>query len=271
MLTDAWGRAITYLRLSVTDKCNYRYTYCMPPAGIPLLPRNRILTLEQMAEVALAAGGLGFTKIKFTGGEPLVRKNVEFLIASVARSGRFTDIGLTTNGALLTLDKALALREAGLQRINVSLDTLEPARFAAITRGGRLQDVFNGITAAQTAGLDPVKINMIVFDDTKPEELDAMKRFCKSCGCLLQTIRHFSLHDRENSSGSQGCEDRPPRCATCNRLRLTSDGFLKSCLFSNKEIHADFNDLEASICRAIKGKPAQGRACTTRSMSQIGG
>jgi cyclic pyranopterin phosphate synthase len=271
MLTDTWGRAITYLRISVTDRCNFRCTYCMPPGGIAARPHSEILSLEQMAEVAVAAGRLGVNKVKLTGGEPLVRKNVEYLIERISQCGYYSDIGLTTNGALLTKEKAVALHRAGLQRVNISLDTLDAHTFSAITRGGHINDVLNGNNAALMAGLSPVKINMIVFNDTKATETTAMKDFCRSRGLLLQTIRRFSLYERVGALDHEETEDRPPKCASCNRLRLTADGYFKSCLFYDEEIRVDFSDIEGTVMKAIHGKPAHGRSCTTRTMSQIGG
>jgi cyclic pyranopterin phosphate synthase len=271
MMIDTCGRAITYLRISVTDRCNFRCTYCMPPEGIVSKPHFEILSLEQMAQVAIAAGRLGVNKIKLTGGEPLVRKNLEYLIGHISWSGFYSDIGLTTNGALLTKEKAVTLRYAGLQRVNISLDTLNKDKFSTITRGGNIDDVLNGINAALEAGFSSVKINMIIFDDTNPGEIAGMKDFCRSRGLILQTIRQFTLFKRVGALEYAGDEDRPPKCTSCNRLRLTADGFLKSCLFSDEEVRVDFTDIEGSILNAVHDKPFSGQSCTTRTMSQIGG
>ena len=154
-------------------------------------------------------------------------------------------------------------------RVNISLDTLDPSHFASITRGGKIDDVLRGIDAALEARLNPVKINMVVFADTSTEEVDAMSRFCAEKGTRLQTISHFSLHERSGKNYMEA--GRPPRCEECCRLRLTADGYLKSCLFSDDEIRVDFTDIRQSILAAVAGKPKSGSACRARNMSQIGG
>ncbi len=271
MLTDTHNRTINYLRVSVTDKCNYRCTYCMPAEGVPLKPHSEILSYESIALIASIAGKLGFTKIRLTGGEPLIKKNIESLVEMIRLTGKYKEITMTTNGALLTPEKAQLLKTNGLNRINISLDTLDPKRFSEITLGGNLNDVFTGIEAAKEADLFPIKINMIIFADTKPEEFEMMQKFCRENGLALQTIKHFSLYNRENESKYPHNYDRPQPCEQCNRLRLTADGFFKSCLFSDKEIKVDLNNIEASIRMAITGKPFHGTACANRAMCQIGG
>jgi len=154
--------------------------------------------------------------------------------------------------------------------VNVSLDTLDADEYRRITRGGDLQRTLNGIEAALRAGLVPVKINMVILADTTPSQVEAMRRFCDERGLALQTIMHFSLYDRRDLS-ERFRTDRPPRCRECNRLRLTADGFLKPCLFSEEEIRVDFSDIRGSILRAIAGKPRSGSSCRSRSMCQIGG
>jgi cyclic pyranopterin phosphate synthase len=253
----------------VTDKCNFRCTYCMPEEGIALKSHNDILRLEQIAEVVRAAATLGISKIKLTGGEPLVRRNIESLVAMIAAIPGIADFGMTTNGSLLTPETARRLKSAGLGRVNISLDTLDPARFSAITRGGDVNDVLRGIDAAIGARLLPVKINMVVFDDTSAEDIAAMRAYCDAKGLRLQTIAHFSLDNRENHG--TGATDKPPPCAGCNRLRLTADGYLKPCLFSDHEIKVDFSDIPRSIRAAVGAKPEKGTSCVKREMNQIGG
>lgn len=270
MITDRFGRKIDYLRVSVTDRCNYRCVYCMPEEGVALKGHEDILSFESIAAVARAAGAIGFSRIRLTGGEPLVRKGIEALVGMLGGLGLFSEVTMTTNGSLLTPQLARRLREAGLTRINISLDTLDRDRFAEITRGGDLEDVLAGVDAARSAGLDPVKINMIIFDSTRDEELNAMRRFCGKRGLALQTIKHFSLYNRE-PSGEVRSFDRPASCSECNRLRLTADGFLKPCLFSDREIKVDLEDIEKSIRFAVERKPCEGTACCNRSMYQIGG
>ena len=157
-----------------------------------------------------------------------------------------------------------------MTRVNISLDTLDAERFAEITRGGRIADVFQGIRAAKEAGLDPIKINMVIFPDTTGAEIDDLRGFCEKNGLILQTIKHFSLYDRKDPAGALSA-DRPPKCKTCNRLRVTSDGFIKPCLFSSDEIRIDFSNIKKSIRAAVLSKPESGQSCKNRTMCQIGG
>jgi len=269
MLIDQYNRSITYLRISVTDRCNYRCTYCMPPGGVTLKPHEQMLRYEDIIAIVREAAALGVAKIKLTGGEPLVKRNIEELVRGIAAVPGISDLGMTTNASLLTPEKARALKQAGLMRVNISLDTLDAAHFCRITRGGRIEDVLRGIDAALEAGLTPVKINMVVFADTTVEEVDAMGRFCAAKGARLQTISHFSLHERAGKNYMEA--GRPPRCEECNRLRLTADGYFKSCLFSDDEIKVDMQNIRQSIIHAVANKPPSGSTCTTRAMSQIGG
>jgi len=143
MLIDHYGRRITYLRISVTDRCNLRCVYCMPPEGVSWMPHERIITFEEIAQVVREAAALGVRKVRLTGGEPLVRRGLPDLIRMIAAVPGIEDISLTTNGILLER-MASELKEAGLHRLNVSLDTLKPDRYARITRGGSLDAVFRG-------------------------------------------------------------------------------------------------------------------------------
>lgn len=271
MLTDQYGRTIDYLRVSVTDRCNLRCTYCMPQEGIPLKPHSEMLSYESIALIASCAGKLGITKIRLTGGEPLVRKNIESLVEMIRLTGKYKEITMTTNAILLTIQKAQNLKKAGLTRINISLDTLDPELYKHMTRGGDIQDAFSGIEAAKEADLAPIKINMVVFEETKQDELESMRSFCEENGFKLQTIRHFSLGNKVDDKEYPHPFDRPLPCEKCNRLRLTADGYLKPCLFSDKEIKVDLNDIESSIKKAIEAKPIHGTSCVNRSMYQIGG
>jgi GTP 3',8-cyclase len=271
MLTDALGRVITYLRISVTDRCNYRCTYCMPEAGVEFIPHFMILSYEQIAEITKVAGRMGITKVRLTGGEPLVRRDIETLVRLISGGWEFKEICMTTNGSLLTRKKAFALKAAGLGRINISLDTLDPELFTALSRGGNLAEVLSGIDAALAAGLAPTKINMVILPETSDDDIEGMRLFCACNGLELQTIARFSLSDRALGIATSTAANRPPDCATCNRIRLTSDGYLRPCLFSDKEIRVDFEDIEGSFKSAIQAKPACGTCCSGRSMSQVGG
>jgi GTP 3',8-cyclase len=169
-LTDGFNRPITYLRVSVTDKCNLRCIYCMPEAGLPWLHRQEILTYEEIAELVRAAASLGVRAVRLTGGEPLLRRDLHHLVAAIAAIPGIDDIALSTNGLLLE-EQLPALIEAGLRRINVSLDTLRNDRFEAIARRPGLERILAGIDAALLAGLHPVKLNCVVIRGSNDDEL----------------------------------------------------------------------------------------------------
>ncbi len=162
MLQDAHARKVDYLRLSVTDRCNLRCRYCMPPEGVPQLAHSDILTYEEISRFAGIAVAAGISKVRITGGEPLARKGVEGLVRELAGSHPGIDLSLTTNGTLLAR-LARPLREAGLGRVNISIDSLRPDTYAGLTRGGSLDQALAGMRAAFAAGLDPVKINVVLL------------------------------------------------------------------------------------------------------------
>jgi len=171
-LADSWQRPINYLRISVTDRCNQRCVYCMPPQGVELLPHEEILSYEEIQTVVRAAAALGISKVRITGGEPLVRADLPQLIQMLAGIESIDDISLTTNGTRLA-EYAAELKQTGLQRVNISLDTLRQQRFAQISRGQqRLDDVLRGIAAARSVGLNPVKLNMVVMAGTNDDEIE---------------------------------------------------------------------------------------------------
>lgn len=265
-MRDSFGREITYLRISVTDRCNLRCRYCMPEEGIPLLSHNDILRFEQIEEIAGAAVRLGISKIRLTGGEPLARKGIVDLVRRIGAIPGLGTLAMTTNGTLLA-PLAEPLASAGLKSVNISLDTLDPARYRFITRRGNLADALDGVHAASEAGL-AVKLNMVVLDDTTAGEISALRDFARSVGAGLQTISRYSLQDIKRDGGE--C-DRPPPCASCNRIRLLANGVLRSCLHSDIDIHVDFDDIEGSLKKAILGKPARGYVSSTASVGQIGG
>ena len=170
MLLDSFGRVIDYLRISVTDRCNLRCVYCMPPQGIQLKAHSEILTYEEIATVVRAAAPLGIRKVRLTGGEPLVRPHVERLVEMVTAVPGIQDVSMTTNAVLLDRH-AGALSRAGLRRVNVSLDTLRPDRFERITRFGNVADVWRGLEAAEREGLTPIKLNAVVVRGMNDDEL----------------------------------------------------------------------------------------------------
>jgi len=174
-LVDTFGRAITYLRISVTDRCNLRCVYCLPDQGVALKAHDDMLTYEEIAAVAGAAARLGVRRIRLTGGEPLVRRGITSLIRMLKALPGINELSLTTNGVLLE-EMAPLLAQAGLNRVNVSLDSLDPARYTRVTRGGRVERVWRGIAAAEAAGLTPVKINVVAVRGLNDDELPALAR-----------------------------------------------------------------------------------------------
>lgn len=169
-LTDDYGRLLDYLRISVTDRCNLRCVYCMPEGGVPSLPHDDILRYEEIAQLVRIAAALGVRTIRLTGGEPLVRKDIIDLVGMLSQIRGIDSVNLTTNGTLLA-PMAEKLAQAGLERVNISLDSLRPERYAAITRRANLDDALAGIQAAHAAGLRPVKINMVVMGGVNDDEV----------------------------------------------------------------------------------------------------
>jgi len=272
-LFDSFGRRINYLRISVTDRCNLRCIYCMPPEGVPLIAHNELLSYEEISAIVQVAVELGINKIRLTGGEPLVRSELPRLIDMLSHIEGVDDISLTTNGTLLK-ECASKLKQAGLRRVNISLDTLKADRFRYITRLGELKDAIDGIKAARDAGFYPVKINMVVMQGINDDEvLDFARltyekewhiRFIELMpfAGVSQFVPSSELRQRIELLGS--LEPGPPItgngpakyyrlpeakgtigfispmtepfCSHCNRLRLTSNGQLCPCLLSDDSI-----------------------------------
>jgi cyclic pyranopterin phosphate synthase len=241
----------------------------MPEAGIKLKSHADILPYEKIILIAEAAVKLGIHKFRLTGGEPLIRKNITFLIRELKAIPGISEVSMTSNGTLLDL-LAADIHAAGLDRLNISLDTLDAGKYRQITRIGDIELVFAGIRAAQMAGFSNTKINMVLIPGFNNNEVDAMKKFCRENGLTLQRIHHYSLHNHESAQKELTAE-RPLSCGACNRLRLTADGKLKPCLFSNLEFTVDFNDIPASLEAAIQSKPQHGISCRNRENWQIGG
>jgi cyclic pyranopterin phosphate synthase len=194
-LVDSFGRAHNNLRISVTDRCNIRCTYCMPES-IQFLPRHDLLTFEEIERLVRVAASLGVDKIRLTGGEPLVRRGLPTLVAKLAAIPGIRDLGLTTNGILLA-PLAQELKDAGLSRLNVSLDTLDPARFRELTRRDGLERVIQGIHAARSAGFDPVKLNALAIKGGTEPDILPLARFAREFGLELRFIEFMPL-DAEN-------------------------------------------------------------------------
>jgi cyclic pyranopterin phosphate synthase len=192
-LLDTYGRAATDLRVSLTDRCNLRCTYCMPAEGLDWLPGEQLLTSAELARLLhIAVTRLGITNVRFTGGEPLVSGHLEEVIAAAAALQPRPQIALTTNGVSLAR-RAATLKAAGLDRVNVSLDTVDAARFAHITRRDRLADVLDGLSAAATAGLAPVKVNAVLDPVTGLDDAVDLLRFCLQHGYQLRIIEQMPL------------------------------------------------------------------------------
>ena len=192
-LSDSFQRPINYLRISVTDRCNLRCVYCMPAEGVDLMSHNDILSYEEIHTVVKAAAELGINKVRLTGGEPLVRAGLPELVRLLAGIYSIDDISLTTNGTLLA-EYATELKEAGLNRVNVSLDTLKPDRFEQITRCGNLEDTLAGIEAARAAGLNPVKINVVAMGGINDDELVDFAAKTVSDGWHVRFIEHMPVN-----------------------------------------------------------------------------
>ena len=192
-VVDAHGRALRYLRVSVTDRCNLRCRYCMPPQGIQMLQHEDIITYEEIASVARAAASIGVTSVRITGGEPLVRRGVVQLVEMLRGVPGLTDLSMTTNATLLA-PAAESLARAGLNRVNISLDSLDPAQYAAITGGGDLRAALDGLEAALAAGLTPVKVNAVMLGGRDDNELRRwMEPFVKLAHRLPVHIRFIEL------------------------------------------------------------------------------
>jgi cyclic pyranopterin phosphate synthase len=274
-IPDSFGRSINYLRISVTDRCNLRCIYCMPPEGVPQMLHNAILSYEEIQTVVRAAAELGINKIRLTGGEPLVRAELPKLVCMLSQIEGIEELSLTTNGVFLNKKYALKLKQAGLYRVNVSLDTLKPEKFRYITRVGELKTVLEGIEAAKEAGFELVKINTVIMRGINDDEILNFAKTTYKEGCHIRFIefmpfkdaaefvpstelqQHISLLGKLESiesitgngpamyyhlAGAKGTIGfispltKTSFCSRCNRMRLTPDGKLRPCLLGEDEI-----------------------------------
>lgn len=265
-MRDSFDREIRYLRVSVTDRCNLRCVYCMPACGVQLLRHDQILSYERISLVVRAAAGLGFTKVRLTGGEPLARKGLPNLVSMLSGTPGLEKLAMTTNGTLLA-PVAAELKARGLDSVNVSLDTLDPARYRELTRGGHLADALAGIDAAIDAGL-PVKLNVVALEDSTETDFDGLRNYAAGVGADIQFIRRYHLDVEKSDDASF---DRPPPCDCCDRLRLLADGTLRPCLQNDIGLPVDFSDIAGSIERAIALKPRRGLVSVGLAVGQIGG
>lgn len=266
-MLDSYNREINYLRISVTDLCNLRCVYCMPPEGIVQKHHKDILSFEEIVEIVKIGVQKGIHKVRLTGGEPLVRKGIVDLVRMISNISGIDDLSMTTNG--IFLDKyAQELKDAGLSRINISLDTISAQKYKEITRGGDINKVFAGIEAAKKANLFPIKINYVIFKSH--DELDAqeVKKFCEQNNLQIRFIHQMNLNTGEFSivEGGEGGD-----CRKCNRLRLTSNGDIKPCLFSDLKYNIRDIGIENAYEFALVSKPKKGTISNQSEFYNIGG
>jgi len=276
-LTDTQGRVLRDLRISVTDRCNLRCVYCMPLEGVTWLPRADLLTYEEIVRVARPAIGLGVTGIRLTGGEPTVRAGLEVLVRALRDLDPALDLSLTTNGLKLAA-MAGVLRQAGLTRVNVSLDTLDRGRFERIARRDRLPEVLAGLEAAKRAGFSPIKVNAVLMPGLNEDEAVPLARWAREQGFELRFVEWMPLDAQRSWSTERlvpaaevlaalerefalepvpGADPSAPAelyryrdgggtvgviasvtrsfCTRCDRIRLTADGQIRTCLFAHEE------------------------------------
>jgi cyclic pyranopterin phosphate synthase len=239
----------------------------MPPDGVKMMKHSEILSFEEISSIIETLVPIGINKIRFTGGEPLVRSGIEDLIGMVSKITGVNDISLTTNGILLK-ELAQSLVSNGLTRVNVSLDTIDPVQYKALTRGGDIRQVFKGIEAARAAGLDPIKINCVRTDQTSEKDLNDLRLFCQEQKLALRFIRQMSL---SSGSFSQVEGGDGGNCEICNRIRLTANGYFKPCLFSDFEFSVRELGIVNAYRLALEHKPQKGMMNTRNEFYNIGG
>jgi len=239
----------------------------MPEEGVPLKKHEDILSFDEIAEIVKVGVHLGVSKIRLTGGEPLVRKDLPVLIKMLSEIDGIEEIAMTTNGVFLP-KMAKQLKEAGLNRVNISLDTLDPKKFKEITRLGNLNDVLAGIDATLEAGLNPVKINFVRIPDVNEDDEKMVREFCTKKNLQLRFIRQMNLKTGEFSSVENGYGGI---CEICNRLRLTADGYLVPCLHSELRFNVKELGIEEAFKKAVEFKPEKGMGTTSHEFSNIGG
>lgn len=296
-MLDSYGRKVGYLRLSVTELCNLRCRYCMPEDGVCKKRHEEMLSEDEMVMAASAAASLGIRKIRLTGGEPLVKRNILSICERIANVDGVDEVCMTTNATLLP-KMAKDLRKVGLDRINISLDTLDPKKYAHITRVGNLDDALRGIEAAMDAGFEHLKVNAVLIGGFNDDEIPALADLTRRYPCDMRFIELMpmtaseefgqaayvpgsdvlaALPDLEPVGRDGGVAElyRLPGalgnvglisavsnhfCATCNRIRLTADGKLKPCLHSKQELSIKglgFDEMRKMMERAVLDKPAR--------------
>lgn len=257
-LSDSFHRPISYLRVSVTDRCNLRCLYCMPPQGVQHLSPHEVLRYEEIIRVVQAAQGLGITKVRVTGGEPLARSGIVDFIQMLAAVEGIQDIAMTTNGILLR-KYAMRLRQSGLKRVNVSLDTLRPDRFQRITRGGRLQDVLDGLEAAHQAGLSPIKINVVAMEGFNDDEVEELGRLTLERDWHVRFIELMPMGgDAQGRLDEMEAMADTPRCVSPDFQVLLREGHIQYGFLSIAQVRRLLSPLgELEPCQVMGNGPAK--------------
>lgn len=266
-MKDKFGRNITYLRISVTDKCNLRCVYCMPEEGVKLIDHSDLLSFEEISNFVKCAVTMGINKVRLTGGEPTVRKGIVDLVRMIRDIDGIKDLSMTTNGVLLK-QFAKPLREAGLMRLNISLDSTDRNRFKEITRRDELPAVLEGIDEAISCGYDKIKLNCVVKKDRHEPDAQAVAVFAASKGLEARFIRTMNLDTGEFwvVDGGEGGD-----CAKCNRIRLSAKGDVLPCLFSDIGFSVRQYGACESIKMAVEAKPLKGTLSRSHEFYNVGG
>lgn len=266
-MKDKFGRNITYLRISVTDRCNLRCTYCMPEEGVECLEHSDLLTFEEITDFVKCAVSMGINKVRLTGGEPLVRKGIVSLVKMISEVEGIEDLSMTTNAVLLK-QFARPLKEAGLQRLNISLDSVNRESFARITKRDCLPEVLEGIDEALACGFDRIKLNCVVERDRNETNARGVAEYAKDKGLEVRFIRTMNLDSGEFwvVDGGIGGD-----CSKCNRIRLSAKGDVLPCLFSD----IGFSVKEYGACEAVRmavgSKPEKGTLSRSHEFYNVGG
>lgn len=331
-LVDRFGRVHDYVRISITDRCNLRCVYCMPEEGLPFFPHDEVLSQDEIVQTVQNLAEMGIRKVRLTGGEPLLRKDVVDIVRRVKQIPQIEDVAVTTNG--LALHRlAPQLKEAGLDRLNISLDTFDADRYRTITRGGNVKQVLRGIQTASEQGFKKIKLNTVVITGQNEDEVRDFLAYTLDHQVTVRFIEFMPIGQEDPSSWRKGyfrldqvfdicqkegwkfskveeTQDNGPAenfkiegaqgifglihpvscrfCESCNRLRITADGCVKSCLYWDDEenirsVINDFPAFEAKIMGSLRIKPenhemaladqeqVKDKKPTWRHMSQIGG
>ena len=259
-MVDRFGRKINYLRISVTDRCNQRCYYCMPKSGITLINHEDILSYEEIFKITEEFVKMGINKVRLTGGEPLVRRGIISLVKMLSKIEEIKDLSMTTNGVLLS-EYAEDLKKNGIDRLNVSLDSINPKTYQKITNTDRLHDVLMGLKIAKEIGFNPIKINCVVKKSSNEKDALEVSKFADKNGFDIRFIRMMDIEKGEFwpvKGGNGGI------CKNCNRLRLTSDGRLFPCLFSNISFSVKELGVSNAVNLAVNHKPESGKAASNK-------